>query len=98
MSLNFFTPDVFHTPQAKISGFILPIQVNLVDSNFALVPPNNGSRATDEANTPAWVPLRGAALYRKLATLSPPAPGMFFGTTVGLPGIWLPQWRARTRE
>jgi hypothetical protein len=32
-----------------------------------------------------------------LIILKPPAPVMFCGTTVGLPGMYLPMWRATSR-
>jgi hypothetical protein len=43
------------------------------------------------------VPSFGATLNTWLAATSEPPPGMFFGMTVGLPGMCLPIWRATVR-
>jgi hypothetical protein len=46
---------------------------------------------------PNTVPSLGAAAYRKLAARKLPAPVMFCGTIVGLPGMYLLMWRASSR-
>ena len=46
---------------------------------------------------PITVPSFGAWLNTKLAARMWPAPGMFFGTMVGSPGMCLARWRATTR-
>ena len=64
----------------------------------------NGSAAAEELgfevaglklivveNTPSVSPSFGAALNRKLASLSVPLPGMFWTMMLGLPGICLPR-------
>ena len=43
------------------------------------------------------VPSLGATLAMKPAARALPAPGMFFGTMFGLPGMWRPMCRATTR-
>ena len=43
------------------------------------------------------VPSLGAMLAMKPAARALPAPGMFFGTMLGLPGMWRPMCRATTR-
>ena len=46
---------------------------------------------------PIAVPSFGATRYSQLASRRLPAPSMFFGTNVGLPGMSLPMWREMIR-
>ena len=43
------------------------------------------------------VPSLGASVLMKPAARALPAPGMFFDTMVGWPGMWRPKWRASAR-
>ena len=43
------------------------------------------------------VPSLGATVLMKPAARALPAPGMFFTTMLGCPGIWRARWRATTR-
>ena len=43
------------------------------------------------------VPSLGATVLMKPAARALPAPGMFFATIVGWPGMCLPRWRPTTR-
>jgi hypothetical protein len=43
------------------------------------------------------VPSLGAIELMKPAARALPAPGMFFATIVGWPGMWRPRWRASVR-
>ena len=43
------------------------------------------------------VPSLGAIELMKPAARALPAPGMFFATIVGWPGMWRPTWRANVR-
>ena len=75
----------------------LPIQLNLRASYWTPVASSSGCIASPRANMPMVLPSFGAALNRKLAARRLPAPAMFCGTTVGLPGRCLPRWRASVR-
>ena len=43
------------------------------------------------------VPSLGAIVWMNCAALALPAPGMFFTTMVGLPGMCRPKWRPTRR-
>ena len=85
------------TPQLAMSRCVLPIHSNLRGSYVALVFPNSGSNAVEEANTPSTEPSAAATLKMALATFMEPAPGRFCTTIVGLPGMCLPKCCASRR-
>src|SRR5438105_11703852 len=78
----------FRVTQIFSSLPIEPIQLNLRPSNRAAVSPNNGAMAAPLVSAAKVSPSGAVELYRVLAAISPPAPGTFFGTTEGLPGIY----------
>ena len=75
----------------------VPSQPNCAASNCACLFSKNGSSGTVFWNSVMTVPSLGATLKVWLAAPSPPAAGMFCGTTVGLPGMCSPRWRATVR-
>ena len=73
----------------------LPIQVNLVASNCAFGLPSSWSKPVPRPMMPKAVPSFGADVVEPVGEAQEPAPSMFLGTTVGLPGMCLPMCRAR---
>ena len=59
--------------------------------------PSFSSSAMVGAPMATTVPSLGETLNTVFTARKLPAPGMFFGTTLGLPGMCLPRWRASSR-
>ena len=59
--------------------------------------PSFSSSAEVGAPMPIDRPSFAAMLYMCASARKLPAPGMFFGTIDGLPGMCLPRWRATSR-
>ena len=90
-SVQLFTGASRQVTQVLTSSVPLPSQLNLRESNCVLLAPISGSIAMPREKVPMTEPSLGAALYRKLAARRLPAPAMFCGTIVGLPGICRPR-------
>ena len=65
---------------------MLPIQLNFSGSNCAPLWPISGASGTVSWIIAMVVPSRGACANSQLVALTPPAPGMFSTTMLGLPG------------
>jgi hypothetical protein len=96
-SSNVAKPAVCQATHTLTSSLALPIQLNLVPSNWAPGWPSRGSSAVPRPMVPKAVPSLGAALESQLARRMLAAPSMFFGITDGLPARCLPKWRASRR-
>ena len=71
-----------------------PIQLNSRALYWTPWLPSASSSAAAWETMPMAVPSLGATEVSQFASLKLPAPGMDCATTVGLPGICLPMWRA----
>ena len=96
-SANVFTGDVFHMNTMLIERVDAPDPVELggLEAHALraeLLVERHGRRADADDGAVLRRTLKTWFTARKL-----PAPGMFLGTTVGLPGMCLPMWRARIR-
>ncbi len=92
-----FTGDVFHMKTMLTSESTRPIQLNSAVLKRTPGVPNRSSSGAVGAAMPMTLPSFGETLNTVLAARKLPAPGMFLGTTVGLPGMCLPMWRASSR-
>ena len=79
------------------AGAMRPIQWKPADLNFTADAPSASSSGSVGTSSPSTVPSFGATLKIWLAAIRLPAPGMLRGTTLGLPGMCLPMWRATMR-
>ena len=74
-----------------------PIQLSSAVLKRTPCEPSFSSSAMVGAPMPMTVPSLGSTLKIWFTARKLPAPGMFFGTTLGLPGTCLPIWRASIR-
>src|SRR6185312_14645500 len=85
------TPLRLDDTQTLTSLLALPIHENLTASNDVPGRPRIGSNGVPRLIAPNTEPSFAAAPYSQLVRRRLPAPGMFCGSTVGLPGMCLPR-------
>ncbi len=90
--------DLAPEMQTRVPLLTLPMYMTAVGSNsFSNLGSSSGPMTAPGMMLAITVPSLGAMLERNPAARALPAPGMFFGTMLGLPGICRPMWRATTR-
>ena len=80
-----------------MSELIRPSQLSSAVLKRTPCVPSRSSSGMVGAPRPMTLPSFGAMLKTWLTATKLPAPGVFFGTTVGAPGTCLPKWRASSR-
>ena len=84
--------------QTRVPLLTLPRYWTSVGSNsFSVLGSSSGPITAPGMMLAMTVPSLGAILAMKPAARALPAPGMFFGTMFGLPGMWRPRCRATMR-
>ena len=84
--------------QTRVPLLTLPIYITAVGSkSFSVLGSSSGPITAPGMMLAMTVPSLGACIDRKPAARAEPAPGMFFGTMFGLPGMWRPMCRATIR-
>ena len=78
-------------------GASRPIQLNCAALKRTFAAPSRSSSGAVGTIRPSVVPSFAATLKMWFAASRLPPPGMLRGTTVGLPGMCLPIWRATAR-
>src|SRR5215217_839554 len=96
-SAKVFTLDVCQVNTMLIRESTRPIQLSSEVLKRTPCDPSFSSSAAVGAPMAMTVPSFGETLNTWLIARKLPAPGVFFGTTVGLPGMCLPTWRAISR-
>jgi hypothetical protein len=84
--------------QTRTPLLTLPMYRTAFGSNsFLILGSSSGPITAPGMMLAMTVPSLGATLDRKPAAIALPAPGMFFGTMFGLPGMWRAMCRATAR-
>ena len=92
-----FTGEVFHMNTMLMSESVRPIQLSSAVLKRTPWVPSRSSSGMVGAPMPMTLPSLGETLNTVLTARKLPAPGMFFGMTLGLPGMCLPMCRATSR-
>jgi hypothetical protein len=91
-SSNFWILPLFSVTQTRVPLLAVPTYFTLFGSNIGAAWSSSSGPMIAPGMTPATeVPSFGAMLWMYCAALALPAPGMFFTTTVGSPGMWRPR-------
>ena len=92
-----FTGEVFHMNTMLMSESVRPIQLSSAVLKRTPWVPSRSSSGMVGAPMPMTLPSLGETLNTVLTARKLPAPGMFFGMMLGLPGMCLPMCRATSR-